>query len=303
MVFLISLFLRLWASPSVALLMAAMMWGGHTIVARASVGEVSPMLMMALRWLLCLAILLFFYGRDLKQQWSSISQNISWMALMGGVFLAGFTIFFILGAQYTSATNLGIMQSSIPGIVVFLGFLFLRQKFRFFQICGLSLSMTGVVYLICKGSLLSLMTMAFNLGDLLMLVACICYAGFTVGLTKKMPVNTFLLLTVFSFFAAITLAIGTIFEYLDGDLVLPSPFGFFAIFYSGVMASLVGQLLFVRGVRAIGSNRAGLYLNMVPVFGAMMAVIFLGENLQLFHFISALFVLSGIYLVERFKLN
>ena len=151
--------------------------------------------------------------------------------------------------------------------------------------------------------MLSLMTMAFNLGDLLMLVACICYAGFTVGLTKKMPVNTFLLLTVFSFFAAITLAIGTIFEYLEGDLVLPSPFGFFAIFYSGVMASLVGQLLFVRGVRAIGSNRAGLYLNMVPVFGAMMAVIFLGENLQLFHFISALFVLSGIYLVERFKLN
>ena len=63
--------------------------------------------------------------------------------------------------------------------------------------------MTGVVYLICKGSLLSLMTMAVNLGDLLMLVACICYAGFTVGLTKKMPVNTFLLLTVFSFFAAI----------------------------------------------------------------------------------------------------
>ena len=261
------------------------------------------MLMMALRWLLCLAILLFFNGRDLKQQWISISQNISWMALMGGVFLAGFTIFFILGAQYTSATNLGIMQSSIPGIVVFLGFLFLRQKFRFFQICGLSLSMTGVVYLICKGSLLSLMTMEVNLGDLLMLVACICYAGFTVGLTKKMPVNTFLLLTVFSFFAAITLAIGTIFEYLEGDLVLPSPFGFFAIFYSGVMASLVGQLLFVRGVRAIGSNRAGLYLNMVPVFGAMMAVIFLGENLQLFHFISALFVLSGIYLVERFKLN
>ena len=118
-----------------------------------------------------------------------------------------------------------------------------------------------------------------------------------------MPVNTFLLLTVFSFFAAITLAIGTIFEYLEGDLVLPSPFGFFAIFYSGVMASLVGQLLFVRGVRAIGSNRAGLSLNMVPVFGAMKAVIFLGENLQLFHFISALFVLSGIYLVERFNLN
>ena len=281
--------------------MAAMMWGGHTIVARASVGEVSPMLMMALRWILCLVILLFFYGRDIKKEWPGISQNISWLALMGGVFLAGFTIFFILAAQHTSATNLGIMQSSIPGIVVLLGFLFLRQKFKFIQICGLCLSMIGVVYLICNGSLLSLMTLEFNLGDLFMLVACICYASFTVGLTKKMPLNSFLLLTIFSFFAAITLAIGTIFEYLEGNLVLPSPFGLFAIFYSGVMASLVGQLLFVRGVRSIGSNRAGLYLNMVPVFGAMMADIFLGEHLQGFHFISALFVLSGIYFVERFK--
>jgi drug/metabolite transporter (DMT)-like permease len=118
-----------------------------------------------------------------------------------------------------------------------------------------------------------------------------------------MPVSSFLLLTIFSFFAAITLAIGTIFEYLAGNLVLPSPLGILAIFYSGVMASLVGQLLFVRGVRSIGSNRAGLYLNMVPVFGAIMAVMFLGEHLQRFHFISALFVLSGIYLVERYKLN
>ena len=94
MVFLISLFLRLWASPSVALLMAAMMWGGHTIVARASVGEVSPMLMMALGW--HSSNITVFMGGS-RQQWSSISQNISWMALMG-VFLAGFTIF-ILGAS------------------------------------------------------------------------------------------------------------------------------------------------------------------------------------------------------------
>jgi hypothetical protein len=87
--------------------MAAMMWGGHTIVARASVGEVSPMLMMALRWILCLVILLFFYGRDIKKEWPGISQNISWLALMGGVFLAGFTIFFILAAQYTSCDQSG----------------------------------------------------------------------------------------------------------------------------------------------------------------------------------------------------
>ena len=121
---------------------------------------------------------------DLKQQWSSISQNISWMALMGGVFLAGFTIFFILGAQYTSATNLGIMQSSIPGIVVFLGFLF-ETKVQIFP----NLRIVSLDDWRCIPDLQRIIALAddygFNLGDLLMLVACICYAGFTVGLTKK----------------------------------------------------------------------------------------------------------------------
>ncbi len=295
------IFSRLSSNPSIALLLAALMWGGHTIVARASVGEVSPMLMMALRWLLCLVVLLFFYGMDFQREWPKIKKNLGWLAIMGGIFLAGFTVFFILAAQHTSATNLGIMQSSIPGIVVLLGFVFLGKKFGSIQICGLLISIAGVMYLVCSGSLANLISLQFNFGDVLMLLACCCYASFAVGLTKKIALTSFLLLTVFSFFALVTLSVGATIEYLKGETILPSYFGIFSIFYSGVMASLVGQILFVRGVQSVGSNRAGLYLNMVPVFGAVMAVIFLGEKLQSFHFISGLFVLFGIYLVEKYK--
>ena len=84
---------------------------------------------------------------------------------------------------------------------------------------------------------------------------------------------------------------------------MPSFKGVLLIIYSGVVASLTGQLFFVRGVRLVGANRAGLYINLVPVFGSLMAVVFLGESLKIYHGISLIMVLSGIYLVEKFKSN
>jgi len=292
-----------WANPHLVLALAAMMWGGHTIVARASVGEVSPMLLMALRWLLCLLILAVFLRHEIKRDWSILKPNLSWLMLMGGVGLAGFTIFFILAAQYTSAINLGIMQSSIPAFVILMSFLFLGKSFGPMQTVGLCLTIIGVVYLTCGGSFASLAALAINSGDLLMLVACLCYAGFAVGLSRKVSASPFVLLAFFSLFALVTLGICAIAEYLQGSQILPSFKGMLMIAYSGIIASLVGQLFFVRGVRLVGASRAGLYINLVPVFGALMAVMFLGESLKIYHGISLIMVLSGIYLVEKYKSN
>jgi drug/metabolite transporter (DMT)-like permease len=110
-------------------------------------------------------------------------------------------------------------------------------------------------------------------------------------------------LAFFSLFALFTLGICAVVEYLQGLQILPSFKGVLLIIYSGVVASLTGQLFFVRGVRLVGANRAGLYINLVPVFGALMAVMFLGESLKIYHGISLIMVLSGIYLVEKFKSN
>ncbi|NCW54115.1 MAG: EamA family transporter, partial [Rhodobacteraceae bacterium] len=126
-----------WENPHLVLALAALMWGGHTIVARASVGEVSPMLLMALRWLLCLLVLAVFLRREIKRDWPILRANMLWLMLMGGVGLAGFTIFFISAAQYTSAINLGIMQSSIPAFVILMSFLFLGKPFGLMQTFGL----------------------------------------------------------------------------------------------------------------------------------------------------------------------
>ena len=105
------------------LTLATLMWAGHTIAARLSVGEMSPMVMMGLRWFACLAILMLIFRKQIRAEWPRVRERLGWVALMGGLGMAGFTFFFILAAQYTTAVNLGITQSSIPALVMVMSLL------------------------------------------------------------------------------------------------------------------------------------------------------------------------------------
>ena len=125
---------RLWNSPHFTLIMAMWMWAGHTVAARLSVGEMSPMVMMGLRWFACLAILAFIFRHRLAAEWPRVRARLGWVAAMGGLGMAGFTFFFILAAQYTTAVNLGITQSSVPMIVMVLSLVFFGTRIGGIQI-------------------------------------------------------------------------------------------------------------------------------------------------------------------------
>ena len=124
------------------------MWAGHTIAARLSVGEMSPMVMMGLRWFACLAILAFIFRHRLAAEWPRVRARFGWVAAMGGLGMAGFTFFFILAAQYTTAVNLGITQSSVPMIVMVLRLVFFGTRIDGIQIVGLLVSFMGVLVLV-----------------------------------------------------------------------------------------------------------------------------------------------------------
>ena len=293
--------LRLWNSPHVVLTLATLMFAGHTIAARISVDEISPMLLMELRWLLCLLVLIAFCRRKLISQIPAVKERLSWVFMMGGFGMAGFTVFFILAAQYTTAVNLGITQGSIPAFVMIIGLVVLRTKISLLQICGLVLSLGGVVLLVSGGSINVLKSVQFNIGDLLMLVACLCYAGYTLGLSRRIVMPPVLILAFFSAAAVVTLTICTAIEYAHGNLIMPGLKGWLLVIYCAIFPSLLAQILFMRGVELAGSNRAGLYVNLVPVFAALFAVIILGEIMHFYHIMSLALVLGGIYLAERGK--
>ena len=292
---------RLWNSPHFTLTMAMWMWAGHTIAARLSVGEMSPMVMMGLRWMACLTILAFFFRKQMVVEWPRVRARLGWVAAMGGLGMAGFTFFFILAAQYTTAINLGITQSSVPMIVMLMSLAAFGTRIGMVQLVGLVVSFIGVLVLVTNGSLEVLAGLTFNRGDLLMLVACVCYAGYTVGLSRRIDMPPALMLAFFAIPATFVFVCFMGVEFMRGEMVLPGIKGLFIVAYCAIFPSMLAQIFFMRGVELAGANRSGFYLNLIPVFSAIMGVLFLAESLYLYHAASLAMVLGGIYLAERHK--
>lgn len=292
-----------WKKPHLILTCAALGWGGYAVAARTAIGEVSPLLLMQLRWSLCSLILLGIYWKQIIVHWPAVKKRWRYVWLMGGAGLAGFTSLFSLGAQHTSAINLGIAQGAIPAFVMLLGLLLYRTAIGCRQFVGLLLSLAGVAVLITSGNLSALSTLEVNDGDLIMVGACFCYAFYVLHLGKRLDMPPAIMLAFFSFFALITLTFLTAGEYASGQLIWPSSKGWLIIFYVAVFPTILSQTFFMRGVELLGANRAGFYVNLVPIFAAFMSVMLLSETMQSYHIVALIMVLSGIILAEKHKVQ
>ena len=134
-----------------------------------------------------------------------------------------------------------------------------------------------------------------------MLVACVCYAAYTVGLSRRIDMPPALMLAFFSVPASIVFALCMGVEFWRGTAIMPGTKGLVIVAYCAIFPSMLAQIFFMRGVELAGANRAGFYLNLIPVFAALMAVFILSESLYSYHAISLVMVLGGIYLAEKHK--
>ena len=230
---------RLWNSPHFTLTMAMWMWAGHTIAARLSVGEMSPMVMMGLRWMSCLAILAFIFRKQMVAEWPRVRARLGWVAAMGGLGMAGFTFFFILAAHYTTAINLAITQSSVPMIVMLMSLAFFGARIGMVQIVGLVVSFIGVLVLVTTGSLAVLASLIFNRGDLLMILGCVCYAGYTVGLSRRIDMPPALMLAFFAIPATLVFTCFMGVEFIRGEMMFPGIKGLFIVAYCAIFPSML----------------------------------------------------------------
>jgi drug/metabolite transporter (DMT)-like permease len=258
---------------------------------------------MQLRWLGAFLILVVIYRKALPRFVPLALQNWRWVFAMGGGGLAGFSLLLVYAAQYTTAVNLGIMQGVIPAVVMVLGWLIYRTRIGWLQFFGLCSSLTGILVLVSAGSLATILALRFNFGDLLMVAACVCYGAYTVALAKRLEMPPVLLLCFFAFCAFLTCSLFLIAEYANGDLVLPGVKGSLLLFYSAIFPSILSQTFYMRGVELAGANRAGLYVNMVPIFAAFLAMLILSETMYLYHIMALLMVLGGIFLAQRGKIK
>lgn len=285
--------------PYLLLCLAAIGWAGNAVAGRLAVGHVSPMVIVALRWLVVMLIMWAVAWRALRAEWRMIAPHWVYLFCMGAL---GYTIFnaiFYWSAHYTSAVNIGVIQGVTPALVMTGAFLAYGSRISWPQAIGVIVTVLGVGVVASRGSLEVLRTFAFNIGDLGILIASVLYAGYTVALRQRPPMSPIAFFAAMAFAAFLTSLPLAAIEVARGAALWPDLEGWALVAFVGIVPSLLCQMAYMRAVQLIGPNRAGLFMNLVPVIAAGLGVALLGEHFGLYHAVGLVFVLGGIWLAER----
>ena len=290
------------AAPTAAyalLTFTALIWAGNAVASKWAVGQVSPLALTSLRWLVACVALLPFAVRRVAQEWRLLLPSWRRILLMGGCGYTAFNALFYVAGTYTTAANLALIQGAIPVIVLLCSFLVYRTPVGAMQAVGVLVTLLGVAIAATHGDLGVLRTLAFNRGDVFMLVACLFYAGYTVALRGRPAVSGITFFAAMAAVAFLTSLPLAAMEWASGGLIWPTPAGWAIVVYVGLGPSLVSQLAYMQGVAAIGPNRAGMFVNLLPVFGAFLAVGLVGEPFRPDIAVALALVLGGILVAER----
>ncbi|MGX9143040.1 DMT family transporter [Mesorhizobium sp. 128a] len=280
------------------LAVTTLLWGGNSVAGKLAVDHVSPMMLVFLRWLLAVAILLPIGWRTIKEDRPVVRKHWFVLAALGA---SGFTLFntiFYTALNYTTAINVSIEQAAMPVLIIVANFIFFRLRVNWAQIAGVVLTIAGVVLTACHGDPRRLLTLELNFGDAIMLIAVILYSGYSVGLRLKPEMRWQSLMLSLSIAALITSLPFVLWEVAAGEVIVPDISGWLIIAYTAVGASVISQIFYIRGNELIGANRAGLFINLVPIFGTLLSVLIVGETFQFYQALALVLVLGGIGLAE-----
>ena len=294
---------RFWDRPFLLMTMTALIFAGHSVVGKLAVGEIGPMTLTFLRWSLASGPILFAARRHIAADFAVLRKRWLYVACLGALGYTSFNALFYLSAHYTSALNMSLIQSCIPALVLIGAALGFGAGPTLAQALGAAATMAGVATIAAQGDLARFATLGFNFGDALLLLACLLYAYYTLALRYRPAVSTIGFLAGLALAAFVTSVPPFLFEAWRQGLAWPSPKGFAVLLYAALGPAFVAQLMFMRGVELIGPGRAGVFVNLVPIFGAFFAVALLGEPLAAYHLAALALVVGGVVLAQRGRLT
>ncbi len=268
---------------------------GNFIVGRAVAGDVPPVTLAFWRWTIGLVFILALGHRQLRADLPVLLRAWPVVILLSGLGIAVFNTLVYFGLQSTTAVNGLLLQSAMPLIILLFSFLLFREAPRLNQVIGVIISIIGVLAIACQGDVAVLLSLAVNIGDVWILLAVMSYALYSALLRKRPAVQPF------SFFAA-TFLLGALMlvplyamELRAGLRIAPQPGSYLAILYVALFPGFLSYLFYNRGVELVGANRAGHFMHLMPVFGSLLAVGFLGETIQGFHLAGIALIGGGIF--------
>jgi drug/metabolite transporter (DMT)-like permease len=288
-----------WDNPILMLALTALIWAGHAVVGRLAVGQIAPMTLTCARWALALGPILFAARGTLRRDLEIMRPR--WL-FVGGMGALGFTVFnalYYVAAHHTTALNMSLIQGSIPALVLIGARLTFGVRATLLQTLGAIVTIVGVAAIAAQGDWSRLTSLTFNFGDVLLLIASMLYAGYTLGLRDRPAVSGMGFLAAMAIAALATSIPLFVVEILRGEFIWPTARGLALLVYAAFGPAFVGQMFYMRGVELIGPSRAGIFVNLVPVFGALMAVALLGEPFATYHVVALALVVGGIAIAQR----
>ncbi len=292
---------RPFANAYVLLVLTTLAWGANAVAAKMSVGEISPMLLTLLRWFGVVVLIALFARGPLVRDWPLLRPRLLSVFLMGALGFSVFNTLMYIAAQHTQAVSIGILQGSIPIFVLLGALAAYGTPVRLIQVAGVGVTMVGVVIVATGGDPARLMALEFNIGDLLIIFACMLYAGYTVALRNRPPASGIAMFSCLAIAAFVTSLPIAGFEYAAGDLQVPTAKGWAVVAFVVLFPCFLAQISFLLAVDQVGPGRAGVFVNLVPIFAAGLSVLVLDERFAPFHALALALVLGGIWIAERFK--
>ncbi|WP_439370394.1 DMT family transporter [Bradyrhizobium sp. DASA03120] len=285
--------------PYLLLSITALCWAGNAIAGRLAAGHIPPVTLSFLRWLFAFLLVLPFAWNHLVQDWAAIRGRLGLMVTLSITGIGAFNTLQYWALEHTQALNTLLLQSAAPLLVALWSLVILGIRLTAAQAFGVLLSMCGVLTILLHGDVTTLSSIEFNKGDLIFLLALLIFALYSVLSLKRPPMHGLSFLA-FTFGAgAACLVPLEIWELSARPVMKLDAPNLLTLFYVAVFPSTLAYLCFNRGVRLIGANRAAPFFHVVPVFGSIMAMVFLGEQPHAFHFIGFALVLSGVFAASR----
>jgi drug/metabolite transporter (DMT)-like permease len=289
----------LWTNAYLLLTLTALFWAGNSVIGRAARDFVPPVALAFWRWFAAFLLIMIAAWPHLKRDRPALVAKWPAVLALGIIGVGAFNTLLYSGLQYTTALNALLMQSAQPPLILLMAFLLFRDRAGAGQIAGVLLSLTGVLVIVSGGDLDVLVHLRLNPGDALILVAVLLWVIYSVLLRFRPQVHPLS-------FLAITFAIGWMVilpfyaaELAAGRRIVAAPESAAALAYVAIFPSLLAYAFFNRGVELIGPGRAGIFLNLMPVFGALLAVGLLGERFTLAHAAGIALIGAGLLLTRK----
>ncbi len=285
----------------VMLVTVMMLWASGVIVAKSVAELVPPIGFSFWRWLCAVSLLTPLAARQALLHWSYIRTRAVQFLLLG-LFMAGGSTLLVAAVQHTTATNVGLVSAAQPMITVVIAWLVLRERVSYGQQIGIAAAAMGIVVMVARMDMAVIVGLAFNPGDLLVLLAVVFYALYSINLHRWIaglpPLLTMYLTAIGGMLVLLPFYVVESFTVQTFQWSAPVVAG---LLFMALIPTMLATTMWNISVGVVGPGRASVFINLLPIFATLMAVGLLGEHLQLYHLVGGVLVCAGITLVVRLQ--